>query len=235
MATNHLAELLLAPIASRNGIGVVALGHVTHDFHNFETVDQHGLVALSEALAAVLQLESLSSSVDELESQRLLMWHQANRDALTGVANRLRFNDLLGHALLRRSPNLAVVYLDLDNLKKVNDSFGHEAGDRLIINAARHLSSCVRQEDTVARIGGDEFAIILENIAPQDAEALTARIVNGFRELFDTGNSPVIATVSAGYAYAEPGESASELVARADKALYQAKHDGRARLVIASS
>jgi diguanylate cyclase (GGDEF)-like protein len=163
------------------------------------------------------------------------MWQQANHDVLTGVANRLRFDDLLTHALLRRTPNLAVIYLDLDNLKTVNDTYGHEAGDQLLVRAARYLADSVRQEDTVARLGGDEFAIILENITPQHAEALSARLVEGFREIYDSPDGPILATVSAGYAYANTNESASQLVARADKALFQAKQTGRARLVIANS
>jgi diguanylate cyclase (GGDEF)-like protein len=232
---HRLARIMLASSMINDQRCVVCLGYARFDDESFDSIDQTGLATIAGALAAVLRVGSLANSVDELETQHWLMWQQANHDVLTGVANRLRFNDLLNHALLRRTPNLAVIYLDLDNLKTVNDTYGHEAGDQLLVRAARYLADSVRQEDTVARLGGDEFAIILENITPQDAEALSARLVEGFREIYDSPDGPILATVSAGYAYANTNESASQLVARADKALFQAKQTGRARLVIANS
>jgi diguanylate cyclase (GGDEF)-like protein/PAS domain S-box-containing protein len=164
-----------------------------------------------------------------LEAQ---LTHQAFHDPLTGLANRALFFDRVTHALergLRSEDGLAVLFLDLDNFKTVNDSLGHAAGDRLLVAAAVRLGVCVRASDTVARLGGDEFAVLIED-ATGDLPAVAAeRITAALREPFELEGKEVFVTASLGIAFAEPGSTASELLRNADMAMYTAKGLGKGR------
>ena len=163
--------------------------------------------------------------------------HQAFHDALTGLPNRALFMERLGHALARarrRQTPVGVLFLDLDNFKVVNDSLGHDAGDRLLVAVAGRLSACIRPDDTVARLGGDEFTLLLEDLADEDeisevaariTEALLAPLTVGGREVFTTGSLGI--AVSRGD-YATP----DDLLRDADTAMYQAKTDGKAHCVV---
>ena len=160
--------------------------------------------------------------------------HQAFHDSLTNLANRSLFHDRVSHALTRASRSharAAVVLLDLDNFKTVNDSLGHAQGDALLVAAADRLSTCVRAGDTVARLGGDEFGLLLEEA--DDKAELTRfgeRIAAAFKEPFVVGDRRLVVTISAGVAIAD-GESTEELLRNADVAMYIAKDRGRGRYV----
>ncbi|MGH6868197.1 MAG: putative bifunctional diguanylate cyclase/phosphodiesterase, partial [Methylocella sp.] len=158
--------------------------------------------------------------------------HMAHHDALTGLPNRVLFHECLEETLLRvrrdREP-LAVLYLDLDQFKNVNDGLGHPAGDKLLVAAADRLRACLRVSDTVARFGGDEFAVLQIGLAgPHEAGALAERIVTLLSEPYDIDGQPVVIGASVGIALAPAdGETAEQLLGNADIALYQAKMDGR--------
>jgi diguanylate cyclase (GGDEF)-like protein/PAS domain S-box-containing protein len=162
----------------------------------------------------------------------------ALQDPLTGLPNRLVFMDRLERALQRsrRRPahGFAVLFLDLDNFKTVNDTMGHLVGDQLLVNAARRLESCVRQEDTVARIGGDEFAILLDMI--QDVNGVTLvvdRIRETLAEPFTAAGREANCSASIGVAVAMNNyERAEDLLRDADTAMYRAKSGGRDRYVL---
>jgi diguanylate cyclase (GGDEF)-like protein len=159
--------------------------------------------------------------------------HRALHDPLTGLPNRILFLDRLEHALarVRRGQSLAaVMFLDLDRFKLVNDSLGHHAGDEILAAVAPRLKQALRATDTVARFGGDEFGILLEDISSELSATQSAeRIAAVFARPFVLGSAEHFLTASVGIALARGGERAEELVRDADTAMYRAKEGGRAR------
>ncbi len=159
--------------------------------------------------------------------------HQALHDALTGLSNRTLFMDRIQHALQRqlRTPGSvsAVLYMDVDRFKGINDRYGHAVGDALLIAFARTLQGLTREADTIARLGGDEFAIFIENIASDDVPcALAARIIHALEQAVAVADQVIVVGTSIGIAYLRDATlDASEIVRRADTAMYQAKAAGR--------
>ena len=185
---------------------------------------------------SVLGLVALivSGFASYVRSSAAAMSEQAFRDRLTGLANRALFLDRLDHALERGERALtpvAVLFLDLDDFKVVNDSFGHPVGDQLLISAAQRLASVTRASDTLARFGGDEFAVLIEGGAmPRTAEDLAERILGAFEVPFDVGAEVLHVGVSIGVAVRQPGGgSATYLLRDADLAMYEAKRNGKGR------
>ena len=164
------------------------------------------------------------------QNQRLLklVADQALRDTLTGLANRDLFNDRLMHAVQlheRDNQSVAVLSMDLDDFKLVNDSLGHPAGDALLIQAAERLLGCVRTSDTVARVGGDEFAVLMEGL-PELSRLVAHRVVAAFEEPFVIDGQQLLMRPSVGLAVASsanPDLSADMLLKQADVAMYSAK------------
>ncbi|MGH7161734.1 MAG: putative bifunctional diguanylate cyclase/phosphodiesterase, partial [Acetobacteraceae bacterium] len=159
--------------------------------------------------------------------------HMARHDALTGLANRVLLRERLEEALARarRADPCAVLFLDLDHFKCINDSQGHPTGDRLLRGIALRMRQIVRETDMIARLGGDEFAIIQESIRqPADATALATRLVEELGRPFELDAQQVTIGVSIGIAVApQDGEDADTLLKNADIALYRAKAEGRGR------
>lgn len=162
--------------------------------------------------------------------------HDALHDTLTGLPNRALFMNRLSHALkyTKRSPNYlyAVLFIDLDRFKVINDSMGHMIGDQLLINVARKMKFCLRPEDTLARLGGDEFTVLLEDIKDvKDASIVAERIHKTLVEPFSLGGHDIFCNVSIGIALKENNESGrpEDLLIHADMAMYRAKMLGRGR------
>ncbi|MFL5029297.1 MAG: EAL domain-containing protein [Xanthobacteraceae bacterium] len=157
--------------------------------------------------------------------------HMAGHDALTDLPNRMLFRDEMERALARtrRGEGLAVLFVDLDHFKEVNDTLGHPAGDDLLRAVAGRLKNCVRDIDMIARLGGDEFAVIRPGVArPEEVIAVAERIVNVLGEPYSVDGHEVIVGASVGIARAPgDGTSADQLLKNADMALYRAKADGR--------
>jgi len=161
----------------------------------------------------------------------------ARIDTLTGIANRLVFEEALQQAILRarrsRKP-LALAYLDIDYFKEINDTLGHGAGDAVLKEFSTRLVASVRASDTVARLAGDEFVIVFEQVASEDEAArLAAKIVMAVRSPFPLEHAPRKVTTSMGVALHDgDDETSAELIARADSALYAAKRNGRDGFVV---
>jgi len=172
---------------------------------------------------------------DVSERKRLekQLTHQAFHDPLTGLANRALFRDRVSHALTlarRQGHSISVLFLDLDDFKKVNDSLGHAEGDRLLVAAADRFRSCARATDTIARLGGDEFAILIEDLNGGDGQAnLLERLSAAMARPFSLSGNEVHVSTSIGIAVATPEDTADDLLRNADMAMYTAKRRGKAR------
>ncbi len=158
--------------------------------------------------------------------------HLAYVDPVTGLANRLLFNQRLGQAFRlaeRYKRNMAVIMIDLDHFKKVNDGFGHPVGDDVLIETGRRIGQIIRGSDTLARMGGDEFMVILSEVAArQEATLVIRRIQQALRETIKLPYFEQAVTASLGYAlFPDDGEDTAALVHAADKAMYKAKKQGR--------
>lgn len=177
--------------------------------------------------------------VTERKLLELQLQHQALHDPLTQLANRRRFIDRLEHALVRLERSggaLALLFMDLDDFKRVNDSLGHSAGDQLLTDVAERVQSCLRSADTVARLGGDEFAVLLEDLHDLDEAAVVAdRILRALKAPFVMGDTELTVRASIGIAYANGRQrkaDAETLMQEADTAMYSAKAQGKGRFQV---
>jgi len=162
--------------------------------------------------------------------------YQAFHDPLTGLANKGLFLEQLQRAVAgsKRGRIVAVLFLDVDGLKLVNDQFGHMFGDQLLVKVAEVLQSTVRSCDTVARLGGDEFAVLVENLADRsDVVTLAERVLAGLPQPFTVGAVSTEISLSVGISFAEPGVSHLDTLRDADVAMYSAKQQGKGRWELA--
>ncbi|MBF0623400.1 MAG: diguanylate cyclase [Magnetococcales bacterium] len=180
------------------------------------------LRALGNTLAGVIERKRIEKHLE----------HLAHHDTLTGLPNRKLFHERLGQEIARSGREkslLAVMFLDLDRFKVVNDTMGHEVGDKLLIDVARRLKGCLREEDTVARLGGDEFAVVLPNLkGPELAGVVARKIIARLVEPFHLYEHVCHIGTSIGIAYyPEHGTDPEDLLRRADTAMYAVKEGGR--------
>ncbi len=189
-----------------------------------------GAVGLAVLIIATLVIQ-LRRSARALEAGRATAEHQAEHDALTGLGNRAKFDKRLADSIARidDGDHVALLLLDLDRFKQVNDTLGHAAGDGLIQQVAARLQPLVRSTDTIVRLGGDEFAIIAENIGSENnIAALCERILKAIRMPYELGVGQAFVGVSIGVAITEDNDvDGNELARKADIALYEAKDAGR--------
>jgi len=185
--------------------------------------------------------ERTEELVTEIERRKKIeerLFYDAHHDSLTGLPNRAMFTERLQQALKqkRRFPNhsFAVLFVDLDRFKEINDTLGHSAGDEFLLEASRRIGECVRDNDTVARLGGDEFVILLNLIRhTDDARDIASRIIEKMRKPFVYGDSEHYSGASVGIAECTAlDDSAERLLRDADAAMYQAKSMGRGRYVV---
>ena len=170
--------------------------------------------------------------ITERKEAEALIVKQANYDSLTKLPNRTLFMDRLSLALTRASRNggqIGLLFIDLDNFKKVNDTLGHSAGDQLLQEAAERLTACVRETDTVARLGGDEFTIILPDLQKaHDVEQVVRQILDRLSKPYLIDGTEVFASGSVGITlFPDDGKDAETLLKNSDTAMYRAKYDGR--------
>ena len=194
------------------------------DRHTMETAQTLADVAAAYLINA--QARDDAQAASELHRQRAL------HDALTGLPNRALLQDRLEHAgqrAARTRKSVAILFIDLDDFKRVNDTHGHQVGDELLVAVAQRLATLTRPEDTLARVSGDEFVFLCENLTvPGDAHLLVRRIAEALEEPFELPGIELSVTASVGVAIAHHDETVSErLLAEADAEMYQAKRRGR--------
>ena len=208
---------------------------------------EHATLSLAQAQALADELEvlrrsnlRLSRQLTRLKRTAALSRHAAGHDSLTGLANRSLLFDRLEQAFIRAARSarqVAVLLLDLDGFKNVNDRFGHAAGDELLRKVARRMSDCVRAGDTICRYGGDEFVILLPDVESAEAANVADIVAQKIRARlalpYTVDRTVLGITVSVGIAiYCDPRQSSAELLRQADAAMYRAKNAPReARLL----
>ena len=200
-----------------------------------ETAIEHSAAPIHDRQGNILGAVIVFRDVIVSRERRLQMLHLAEHDALTDLPNRLLLNDRLARAIAlarRYGRRLAVLFLDCDRFKHINDTLGHAVGDQVLRSIAKRLTTCVRESDTVSRHGGDEFLVLLSEIDhPVDAEAIGQKIVASIAEPHFVSGHELQLTASVGIAlYPEDGQDAQSLIMRADTAMYHAKNTGRNRV-----
>jgi diguanylate cyclase (GGDEF)-like protein/PAS domain S-box-containing protein len=188
------------------------------------------LVLVGDAIDGVVHATVVDIS-DRKRAEEQIEFH-AYHDVLTHLPNRKLFTDRLRHGLTRAKRNnktVAVMFIDVDHFKTINDTLGHTAGDELLLEMARRLRECVRDDDTVARLGGDEFTIILSELRhPEDAVGVAQKILAAVQEPLHIGGMPIVVSASIGIAlYPDDGLDPESLLRNADSAMYRAKEEGR--------
>jgi diguanylate cyclase (GGDEF)-like protein/PAS domain S-box-containing protein len=169
---------------------------------------------------------------DRLRQQQDILNHQAHHDALTGLPNRVLFNDRLEQAIeqaKRNNKKVALLFIDLDHFKEINDSLGHDVGDDVLKVVTSRLNETIREKDTVSRLGGDEFTVILEDLEQaQDSSLISDKILTTLSKAITINSHQLYVSSSIGISiYPDDGESAQNLLKFADSAMYKAKDEGR--------
>lgn len=240
----HLRTVLSVPLLSgQDVVGLVGLAYLEEDR---EVSDDEMALLIRFAHMASVALENASlyeAAQEELAERKRLeqqLAYQAFHDALTGLPNRALFMDRLEKALLRRHPagnQVALLFLDLDDFKLINDNLGHRAGDLLLIEVSKRILECVRVGDSVARFGGDEFTVLLDDVRGEQGATITAeRIITRLKAPFTIDGHSMFVNTSIGIALGEPGKpdkpDAGALLRNADVAMYEAKGTGKARFQV---
>ncbi len=235
---------MFAPAALAEGMAAVFAFPLRHGDGRLGALDVYRDVAgeldprdvaaaqtLADVVAAyLLNAQARQEALEKSEHFRATALH----DPLTGLPNRLLLQQRLDHAAeraRRSNASAAVLFADLDRFKQVNDRFGHAVGDQLLVAVARRLSAVLRPGDTLARVSGDEFVILCEDLVDVlDAGRLAGRVQDAFLDPFHLDGVQITMSASVGIAYSGPGEQVTDqLISRADVAMYQAKRSGGGR------
>ena len=205
--------------------------HADGSWHVVQAVAKN-LIEVESVAGVVLNYRDITEQ-KALEEQ---LRRQAFHDDLTGLPNRALFTDRLEHAIEsfgRHPAPIAVLFIDLDDFKTVNDSLGHNAGDHLLVEAGQRIKHCVRSVDTVARLGGDEFAVLLEDVDPEAAADAATRILTALHEPIRVQRRQLTTGASIGIVMAHsPKQRVSDLLRNADLAMYSAKDHGKGRFEV---
>jgi diguanylate cyclase (GGDEF)-like protein len=231
-----VTHAMVAPLPGEERvIGAIMLANRFGVVRSFDREDLRLLDTLANNASVALQYDRLEQAVLQLSVLQEQLHHQAYHDPLTGLANRTLFTDKVRETLNASRGQLAVLFIDLDDFKTVNDSLGHAAGDELLVSVASRLRSCLRPEDVIARLGGDEFAVMVEDSRDVEdaATAVARRIMDAFVMPLVVGVESVSVYVSVGIAIgAGRDDSAEELIRDADVAMYKAKSAGKNRFQV---
>jgi len=222
---NNIYSMLDAPIYYAGEIIGVVCHEYTNSIHTWTSQEQEFASAIASTVSLSLEIQKRKEIENALE-------HQAYHDALTKLPNRSLFIDRLDQALKLASRNqtiLAVLFLDLDNFKEINDSLGHDTGDQVLINIADRLNANLREIDTIARLGGDEFTLIVSGFEDsQFINSVVQKLLNILQQPLHINGHELYATSSIGISiFPDNGETSEILLKNADAAMYKAKESGR--------
>ena len=226
----HKAMLAMLPGEDRV-IGTLMLSNRYGVVRDFSADDQKLFETLANNASVALQYDRLEQAIARLKDLQQQLRHQAFHDSLTDLPNRALFISSVREALDKAPQELAVLFIDVDDFKTVNDTLGHAIGDELLVAVADRLRSCVRPQDEIARLGGDEFAVRLNDAVDAEgaAESVAKRIMEAFQLPIEAGGELLSIRLSVGIASAHQGASdEDELIRHADMAMYQAKMAGKA-------
>lgn len=201
---------------------------------SWKWVLSRGMVISRDALGQPLRMTGTHTDITERKRSESLIWEQANFDALTGLPNRRLLRERLEQEIKksrRDGLQLAILFIDLDHFKEVNDTLGHDSGDQLLIEATRRIKECLRESDTVARMGGDEFTVILTELFDVSSiERILQKLLRTLASAFRLGDEQVFVSASIGVTmYPFDATAIEDLFKNADQALYVAKGAGRNR------
>lgn len=256
LAGNECASFLGVPLKDKSRtFGVLAIQSYRQDIR-YNEANKNVLVTIGKQIATAIlrkkDADSLKAAHEHLERRvkertseledtivkrrkiELQLEHDSLHDALTGLPNRLYFSNLLAEQVKKTTGSFAVLFLDLDRFKLINDSLGHHIGDLFLIEIAERLSGCLRQDDAVARLGGDEFCILMRNITGQAISIkLASRILKELKKPVVVEKHSLITSASIGIRFAQDTNlDAAEIMSDADAAMYQAKHQGKNRFCL---
>jgi diguanylate cyclase (GGDEF)-like protein len=219
---------ILAPLTVSDVIiGALFVGPPLSDVGRFDDEERQLVDTTARALSVSLENGSLERSLNQLRTLERQLAHQAYHDSLTQLPNRSRFIDQVAE-VANGHEDFAVLFVDLDDFKMVNDSLGHDAGDALLVEVGQRIGGCLRSGDLAARLGGDEFAVLLHPITGHGAaESTAARILSALTQPLTIFGNPVRVSASIGVAVGGPGSDVAELLRGADVAMYRAKAAGK--------
>jgi diguanylate cyclase (GGDEF)-like protein len=230
LAARMLPDAMVAPLKGENGMfGILVVGDRSGDVATFNSDDRRLLETFVGHASVMLENGRLERSLAEVTDLKERLRHQAFHDPLTGLPNRALFTERVEAALEHGSGAAAVLFLDLDDFKAINDTLGHAVGDEVLAEVGRRVARCVRAGDTAARLSGDEFAVLLDSIDRRGTEVVAESLLKSMRRPFELQGREAAMNASIGIAPAASAGSADELLRNADVAMYSAKESGKHR------
>ncbi len=230
LASQRLREAMIGALPSEDRIvGLLVTGDRLGNVTTFTETDLQLFTTLVEHAAVALEKDQLGQALVQLRELGQELERQAKYDDLTGLANRTMFTSRIDQLYTDDGADGCVLYIDLDDFKPVNDTYGHAAGDAVLAQVASRIESAIRSEDLAARLGGDEFAVLLA--VSDGAEAVAQRLIGSLSAPFTVGPNEVRIGASIGLANRAGATSPSELILHADTALYAAKEQGKGTIV----
>jgi diguanylate cyclase (GGDEF)-like protein len=230
LRSRGLEDAIVAPLRGEDRtFGLLVVGERLGDVSTFTDTDVELLVTFAGHASILLENGRLEHSLAEVTQLKEQLRHQAYHDALTGLPNRLNLLEAVEHELAQGAGSTAVLYLDLDRFKTVNDTWGHSAGDELLSEFARRLGNAIRVQDLAARIGGDEFAVLVREADAETAVSVARRMLDAIDGTYVLSCGDVACHVSIGIAVGAAGTTSGEdLIRNADIAMYSVKRSERA-------
>src|ERR671919_597522 len=240
LAERGIHQAVVAPLQGGDRVaGILVVADRLGDVSTFGQDDVKLLETLANHVSVALENGRLGDSLSQLTRLKEELRHQAFHDHLTGLPNRTLFTERVAYALERQDraqQSLAVLFVDLDDFKTINDSLGHPGGDQVLVTVAGRLRRCIRPSDTVARLGGDEFGILRDDMSgPSDALIAAERIIQALNAPAYLDGQEVSIRASVGITLDTHGEKAETLLRNADVAMYMAKRRGKGRYQVFES